>query len=84
MKYQHELKESIEYVEKNANASFGLWRSVNFHILQILQCKQSRKAIIARLERAAGPKKKGEPVCLTSYRSAAKQLKEDGVISCLI
>ena len=68
-----------------ATKSHSLWKGVNLCIAKILKNTghRSRKNIAKKLYSCAGPKTKGEPVCLINFRAAAKAVEEGNDMSFL-
>lgn len=77
------IAENHRHMVEYAAHSTMLWRCVNGHIARILKQHISRADMVRRLLNAAGPKKKGEPVCVGNYRTAARQLANGERISVL-
>ena len=69
------IEEDIEYMEDKAASSVALWRPVNRVILTVLKRHRSRNQMAARLRGFAGPVRKGEPVSLSNFRTAADQIE---------
>ncbi len=69
------ISESIKSMESIVGRSYHLWFLVNGVILRVLRSKKSRREMVVRLRRLAGPPTQGEPMCLCNLHSAADQLE---------
>jgi hypothetical protein len=72
------LRQYRDDAREAAARSHSLWRSVNQAIAEVLDSavrnRHSRQRVYRRLMRIAGLKQAGEPVCVGSYRAAARQI----------
>lgn len=85
---QRTLQQYLQDARDAAMRSNGLWRPVNTAIAGVLEhaihYKQSCQWVADRLERMAGPRQRGAPVALDSYRSAARQIANNAQTLTLI
>lgn len=75
------LEQYSDDARQAAAWSYGLWQPVNRAICEVLDdavCnRHSRKRVCERLLQIAGPERRGEPVSVGSFRSAAKQIEKN-------